>query len=301
MINSSWNPSSYLKDKIYSIRSRIGQNYVICLVNYDLNSAILATILRQALGHQVLFVHIDTGLISEDEKTKVSNLFEKILNLKLITIKANDAFWTNISQTMGLQNQLATITNTFIDVLSKTMYDLNLPIYCISDGTFFNNVYNESKEIYLQYMQSLKELNLLILQPLRNLTKEQLVELGNFFNLPFEVMETQWMPIYGSSIFLENTDISRIKIDLFNKIQSIYEKEMHKNHFLKFNTVCVVNFLSDDYEYNKKFDISLKAINLIEKNVNANILDLSTSFWKHLSNQIKSNIPIVNKILLDLN
>lgn len=300
MIETSWTPKAYIKDKIDSIRNRIGSNYVLCLINYDLNSAILAYILKEALGEQVLFVFIDTGLNSINEKEKAVELFEKNLKIKIIKVKSHETFLTNLSLANGIQEQMTCIVDTFINTLSKVIYEAGVPIYCISDGTSFNSFYNENKENYSKYMEAIRSLNVLILQPMRNLDKSQLIQLGNYLALPADVIDTNWSSIYGRTTFMEG-NITRSRLEVVNKIQEIYQSEMHKNNFSKFNTTCIVNFLNDQDTFTNKFQIALKAIDLVQKDDNTNVLNLSTTFWKNLSNQIKHRIPNINEIFVDLN
>ncbi|WP_027123782.1 hypothetical protein [Mycoplasmoides pirum] len=303
---NQWNPSEYINSKIQSIRKKVGNNYVICLVNSDLNSAILASILNQALGPQVRFLFIDTGLISINEEEKVDKLFNEFLKLKVIKLKSNDLFFNNIVLELNKENKDSVILNTFMEVFCDFINELDIPIYCVADGTLFTTVYKSEDKQYIEYIQAMKDLNLLILQPLRNLERNQILDLAKFLNLPMNVAETNWNSIYGCTDAM-NSPITKKKLELYSKIQDLYTKELHKNKLSVLNTRCLINFLTNQSLRYKtflknEFYISLSVVDLsINKNSNKiNYLNFPINFWSSLSKNIKNEIPEIKGVSLDL-
>ncbi len=288
-----------------SIRSKIGDNFVLCLVNSDINSAIIAQILDRALGPQARFLFIDTELVSANEEERVTRLFKEIMHLDVVKIRTNGLFLNNLMIAPSHEAKTAAILNTFTDILCDFMQDADLPFCCIADGTFFTSAYHEKSKEYVSYVNALKNLDMLILQPLRNLSRDQVLELAKTLQLPVSVMETNWTPIYGV-IGAVNEPIDKKRVELYTQIQDLYGKEMHKNKISVFNTRCVATFFTKPKTakniLDQKYSVALKALDLTKADDKKKpaYLNFPNHFWIGLSKAIRAEIPEIEEVLLDL-
>ena len=112
---STWNMGSFAKEQIAKIKNQVGNKKVLCAVSGGVDSSVVATLLFEAIGNQVIPVFVDNGLLRANEREQVETIF-KSRGIDLITIDASEKFLTKLAGVTDPETKRKIIGETFIEV-----------------------------------------------------------------------------------------------------------------------------------------------------------------------------------------
>lgn len=116
--NSTWNMGSFAKEQMTKIKNQVGNKKVLCAVSGGVDSSVVATLLFEAIGNQVIPVFVDNGLLRANEREQVETIF-KSRGIDLITVDASEQFLTKLAGVTDPETKRKIIGETFIEVFDK--------------------------------------------------------------------------------------------------------------------------------------------------------------------------------------
>jgi len=186
-----WTPSSILEDRIEAIRAQVGHDQVILGLSGGVDSSVVAALLHQAIGDQLICVFVDTGLLRLNEVDKVLAVMEKSMNIHVVHVNAAQQFLSALKGESDPEAKRKIIGKEFIDVFAEEAKK-HPNVKWLAQGTIYSDVIESAA--HSGQSQVIKshhnvgglpdKLPLKLLEPLRELFKDEVRTLGLEAGLP---------------------------------------------------------------------------------------------------------------------
>ena len=203
---STWNMDSFAKEQIAKIRTQVGSKKVLCGVSGGVDSSVVATLLSEAIGSQLVSVFVDNGLLRANERAQVQAMF-KSRGVPLITIDASEQFLTPLKGITDPEQKRKIIGETFIRVFDEEAKKHD-GIEFLAQGTLYTDVIESvsvkgpSKTIKSHHnVGGLPDwMSFQLIEPLREIFKDEVRILGAELGLPKEMLGRHPFPGPGLAI-----------------------------------------------------------------------------------------------------
>ncbi|MDD3343719.1 MAG: glutamine-hydrolyzing GMP synthase, partial [Sulfurospirillaceae bacterium] len=203
---STWNMGSFAKEQIAKIRERVGDKKVLCGVSGGVDSSVVATLLAEAIGEQLVSVFVDNGLLRANEREQVEAMFKQ-RGVPLITVDASEKFLGRLIGVSDPEQKRKIIGETFIEVFDDEAKKHD-GIEFLAQGTLYTDVIESvsvkgpSKTIKSHHnVGGLPAwMTFELIEPLREIFKDEVRILGAELGLPREMLGRHPFPGPGLAI-----------------------------------------------------------------------------------------------------
>ena len=203
---STWNMGSFAKEQIAKIREKVGSKKVLCGVSGGVDSSVVATLLAEAIGDQLVSVFVDNGLLRAKEREQVETMF-KSRGVPLITVDAGEKFLSRLAGVSDPEKKRKIIGETFIEVFDEEAKKHD-GIEFLAQGTLYTDVIESvsvkgpSKTIKSHHnVGGLPDwMRFELIEPLREIFKDEVRALGAELGLPKEMLSRHPFPGPGLAI-----------------------------------------------------------------------------------------------------
>jgi GMP synthase (glutamine-hydrolysing) len=307
-----WTASNIVEDAIAGIREQVGSDQVLLGLSGGVDSSVVAALLHKAIGDQLTCVFVDNGLLRKQEGDQVMAMFAKHMGVKVIRADVQDKFLSRLKGVNDPEQKRKVIGNTFIEVFDAEADKLQ-DVRWLAQGTIYPDVIESaaSKHGKAHVIKSHhnvgglpEDMKLKLLEPLRELFKDEVRKLGLELGLPYDMVYRHPFPGPGLGVRIlgevkkEYADILREADAIF--LEELYAAELyHKTSqaFAVFLPVKSVGVVGDARRY--EYVIALRAVETI---------DFMTARWAHLpyhflervSNRIINEISGVSRVSYDI-
>lgn len=219
-----------IKEIVSSIKTRVGEkSTAICALSGGVDSSVAATLVAQAMGKRLVCIYVDSGLMRQGETESIKKMFKPIkLNLKIVSGKK--LFLSRLKNISDPEQKRKIIGKTFIDLLEKEA--LKTKAEYLVQGTIYPDVIESQGTKHSQKIKSHhnvgglpKNMKLKLIEPLRELYKDEVRVLGKSLNLPKELIERQPYPGPGLAIRIIG-DVTERKISIVRQADFIMSEEL---------------------------------------------------------------------------
>ena len=304
--------SDYVDRAVSKIRETVGDKKVILGLSGGVDSSVAAALIHRAIGDQLTCVFVDNGLLRKDERKKVEDLFKNNFKMRMKTVRAEKLFLSKLAGVKDPERKRKIIGKTFIEVFDKAVKSIG-KVDFLAQGTLYPDVI-ESVPIAGNPASLIKShhnvgglpknMKLKLLEPLRELFKDEVRALGKELGLSKEVLWRHPFPGPGLGVRVVG-DITKKRCDILREADAILLEEMKASGlyynvwqaFAVFLPVKTVGVMGDERTYD-----NVIALRIVESQ------DAMTADWAHIphdvlakiSSRIINEVKGVNRVCLDI-
>ena len=310
--NPDWVMGNFAQEAVEKIRHQVGKDEVILGLSGGVDSSVTAALIHRAIGDQLTCVFVDNGLLRLHEREQVAQTFRDNMGMKLIVVDASDRFMDALAGVTDPEAKRKIIGRLFVEVFQEEAEKLQNAKW-LAQGTIYPDVI-ESNGAKTKKAQTIKShhnvgglpdtLQLKLLEPLRELFKDEVRELGIALGLPAEMVYRHPFPGPGLGVRILGA-IKREYADLLREADAIFIEELRNagwydkvsQAFVVFLPVKSVGVMGDGRTYD--WVVSLRAVQTS---------DFMTAKWAHLpydllgkvSNRIINEVKGINRVVYDV-
>lgn len=309
--HGQWTMHSYVDSAVATIRAQVGKGKVIAALSGGVDSAVAAVLIHRAIGDQLTCIFVDNGLLRFGESEKVQTVFRNYFQIPLQVVDARQRFLDVLDQVTDPEKKRKAIGNLFIEIFEEEAKKVEGADF-LAQGTLYPDVIESvsfkgpSATIKSHHnVGGLPErMHLKLVEPLRELFKDEVRELGRELGMPEEVIRRQPFPGPGLAIrCLGAIDASRLEI--LRRADRIVMEEIREaglydqlwQAFAVLLPVRSVGVMGDARTYDET--IALRAVESS---------DGMTADWAHLpyavlgriSTRIINEVSGINRVVYDI-
>ena len=309
---ADWVMGDYAAEAVEKIRQQVGREEVILGLSGGVDSSVAAALIHRAIGTQLTCVFVDTGLLRLDEGRQVIDTFQEHMGMKLIAIDATRRFMDALEGVTDPEEKRKIIGREFVHVFQEEAAKLPNAKW-LAQGTIYPDVI-ESAGAKTKKATTIKShhnvgglpetLHLKLLEPLRDLFKDEVRNLGLALELPRDMVFRHPFPGPGLGVRILG-EVRKEFADLLRRADAIFIEELRASGwyertsqaFAVFLPVKSVGVMGDGRTY--EWVVSLRAVQTS---------DFMTAHWAHLphellgrvSNRIINEVRGINRVVYDI-
>lgn len=306
-----WTTSSFIDESIEKLRVQIGNNQVILGLSGGVDSSVVATLLHKAIGPQLIPIFVDTGLLRKQESMKVKELFSQVDGFSFEIIEASDYFLTRLKGVFDPEQKRKIIGKAFIDIFEEEAKKHHNAKF-LAQGTLYPDIIEsvsfKGPSVTIKSHHNVgglpEKMNLELIEPLRELFKDEVRLVGKSLGLPDELLYRHPFPGPGLAVRIIS-DVTRNKVVLLQEIDSIFIQELEDwdlynstwQAFAVLLPIQSVGVMGDERTYENV--CALRAVNSND-GMTADWTEFPYAFLKKVSNRIINEVSGVNRVVYDI-
>jgi GMP synthase (glutamine-hydrolysing) len=310
--DATWSMASYLESCLDRIREQVGEkDKVILGLSGGVDSSVMALLLDKALGERVTCVFIDNGLLRMDEGDEVERLFKEHYHLNLIRVNAQDTFLDRLAGVTDPEKKRKIIGNTFVEVFEDTVAGQD-DVKWLAQGTIYPDVIESTSthgaSVTIKSHHNVgglpEDMSLKILEPLRELFKDEVRQLGAELGLPHELLWRHPFPGPGLAVRVLG-EVTHARCEVLRRADKIYLDEIRAagiyddiaQAFAVLLPVNSVGVMGDGRTYENV--LALRAVTT-EDFMTADWYDFDRELMTKISSRIVGEVRGINRVVYDV-
>jgi GMP synthase (glutamine-hydrolysing) len=314
----TWTMSNFIPDKVNTIKTLVGDKQVICGLSGGVDSAVAAALVHKAVGDQLTCVFVDHGLLRKGEREQVERDYVKATGIKLVVKDAKDVFLDALAGITDPETKRKTIGNLFIRVFEQAEQELVAqaeqahPIEFLVQGTLYPDVVESGGGSSTATIKSHHnvgglpdDLTFTLIEPLRELFKDEVRTLGVELGLPDEMVYRHPFPGPGLGIRIVG-EVTEERLRILQAADAIVRDEVTKaginREIWQFPVVLLADVRSVGVQGDGRtygYPVVLRPVSS-EDAMTADWSRLDHEFLAVLSNRITNEVREINRVVLDI-
>jgi len=309
---ATWVTGSIIEDSIARIRARVGADHVLLGLSGGVDSSVLAALLHRAIGDQLTCVFVDHGLLRLGEGDQVMATFAEHMGVHVIRVDAEERFLQALAGESDPETKRKIIGRVFVEVFDEEAAKLD-DVKWLAQGTIYPDVIESAgaktgKAHVIKSHHNVgglpERMTLKLLEPLRELFKDEVRKLGTALDLPADMVNRHPFPGPGLGVRILG-EIVKSHADVLRRADAIFMEELRRDGlygkvsqaFAVFLPIRSVGVMGDGRRYD--YVIALRAVETVDF-MTARWARLPYEFLDRVTLRIINEVPGISRVVYDI-
>lgn len=309
---ATWETGSIIEDSVARIRAQVGSDKVLLGLSGGVDSSVLAALLHRAIGPQLTCVFVDHGLLRLGEADQVMATFAEHMGVRVIRVDAEQRFLRALAGEADPETKRKIIGRVFIEVFDEEAAKLE-DVKWLAQGTIYPDVIESAgaktgKAHVIKSHHNVgglpRQMRLKLLEPLRELFKDEVRRLGLALDLPVDMVRRHPFPGPGLGVRILG-EIDKSHADLLRRADAVFIEELRRDDlydkvsqaFAVFLPVRTVGVMGDGRRYDHV--IALRAVETTDF-MTARWARLPYEFLDRVARRIINEVPGISRVVYDI-
>ena len=310
-LQNDWNMENFIDQSCRDLKEKVGKEKVILGLSGGVDSSVAAVLLHKAIGDQLTCIFINNGLLRKNEAAKVRALFQKHYRIKLKTVDASVLFLKALKGVEDPEKKRKIIGRVFIEVFDKEAKKIK-GVQFLGQGTLYPDVIEsvsfKGPSAVIKSHHNVgglpKKMGLKLVEPFRELFKDEVREIGKKMGMPDEIIQRQPFPGPGLAIRIIG-EITPARLNLVREADAIVLDEIRKAGFYQkvwqafavLLPVKSVGVMGDERTYE---NVCALRVVTSQDGMTADWADLPHFLLGRISNRIINEVAGINRVVYDI-
>ncbi len=306
-----WSPSSFIANAVSEIRSIVGNEKVICALSGGVDSSVAAVLLHKALGDRLTCIHINNGLMRKGESELVVQTFRETFHINLDYVDASERFLAALTGVSDPEKKRKIIGNLFIMVFEEEARKMER-VGFLAQGTLYPDVIESTSfkgpSVTIKTHHNVgglpEKMNLKLIEPFRELFKDEVRAVGAELGLPDELMWRHPFPGPGLAVRVLG-EVTKERLDLLREADAIFVEEIKKagiyrdiwQGFVVLLPVRSVGVMGDGRTY--EYTCALRCVTSVD-GMTADWYRMPHDVMARISSRITNEVRGINRVVYDI-
>jgi GMP synthase (glutamine-hydrolysing) len=310
-LKGDWTMAEFRATKIAEIRAQVGTGRVLCGLSGGVDSSVAAILIHEAIGDQLTCVFVDHGLLRLNERQQVEEMFRGHYNIPLVVVDASERFMAGLAGVTDPEKKRKFIGAEFINVFEEEAKKIGGADF-LAQGTLYPDViesvsFTGGPSVTIKSHHNVgglpERMNMKLVEPLRELFKDEVRDLGRELGLPDTFVGRHPFPGPGLAIRIPG-EVTQERCDILRKADAVYLEEIRNaglyddiwQAFAVLLPVRTVGVMGDGRTYDSV--CALRAVTSVD-GMTADIYPFDAAFLSRCATRIINEVKGINRVVYD--
>jgi GMP synthase (glutamine-hydrolysing) len=306
-----WTMQSFIETTTKDIKEKVGRDKVVCAISGGVDSAVTAVLINKAIGKQLTCIFVDNGVLRLGEATKVESMLKKYFHMNIICVDASKRFLNKLKGVTDPERKRKIIGNEFIRVFEEEAKKIK-GVRFLAQGTLYPDVIESTSfkgpsatiKSHHNVGGLLKDMRLKLIEPLRELFKDEVRVLGRELGMPEEIISRHPFPGPGLAIRIID-EVTQMRADILRKADAIVLEEIRKaglyheiwQAFAVLLPIKTVGVMGDERTYENV--AAVRAVKSVD-GMTADWAKIPYEVLGTISSRIINEVKGINRVVFDI-
>ena len=309
--SATWKMTSVIEEQVALIREKVGKHRAICALSGGVDSSVAAALVHEAIGPQLTCVYVDTGLMRKNESAQIVETYRRHMNLELIHVDAGDRYFAALAGITEPEAKRKAIGELFIRIFEENTGGLTEAAFLVQGTLYPDLIESGGADGTADVIKSHhnvgglpEDMTLELIEPLRDLFKDEVRTLGTELGLPDELVWRQPFPGPGLGVRIIG-EVTPDKVATLQEADAIVREEIINaglgreiwQAFAVLPDIRSVGVMGDERTYGHP--IIIRAVTSDDA-MTADWARLPYDLLEKMSQRIINEVPGINRVAYDI-